>query len=143
MNLISGARYLIDTNILVYSVDRTSPFYQAVTDMFQKAAEDGVEFVIAQQNLTEYIAVLTQGYKVSQASAAEDAKAFAAQFEVIAPLPTTLNTFFNLMEQSNSSTYVFDLYLAATMLDNEVRRILTANQKDFQNIGLDEVVGIK
>ena len=142
MNLISGTRYLIDTNILVYSVDRASPFYQTVTDMLKKAAEDGIELCLAQQNLTEYIAVLTQGYKVSLASAMEDAKAFAAQFEVISPLPTTLNTFFNLLENAVSHNYVFDIYLAATMIDNDVRRIITVNEKDFQSLGLEEVASI-
>lgn len=142
MNLISGERYLVDTNVLIYSVDRSSPFHSKAKDIIKSGIEKGALFVIAHQNITEFISVLTRGYGVGVKQATEDARAFASRFEVIFPLPTTIEVFFQLSNK-HKKIYPFDLYLTATMLDNGVERIITGNKKDFIGLNLKEIISIE
>jgi predicted nucleic acid-binding protein len=125
----------------VYGVNRESLLHEQSKELLETGLRQGISFVIAHQNMVEFIAVLTRGYGIGRKQVMEDANAFASRFEVIFPLPTTLDTFFELMEK-NKTTYPFDLYLAATMLDNQVTRIITENAKDFQGLGLEEVMRI-
>ena len=141
MNLTSEARYLVDTNILVYSVDRHSPFHRRSREILETGLEQDVSFAIAHQNIVEFAAVLTRRYGVKMEQAVGDAQVFASRFEVIFPLPTTLETFFQLVKEK--TTYPFDLYLAATMLDNQITRMITGNAKDFSGLGLEEVITVE
>lgn len=140
MKLTSGARYLIDTNILVYSVNQGSPHYSSARKLLEEGFAQDVSFVVAHQSLIEFIAVLTRGYSIKLKDALSDAESFALRFEVIAPLPTTFERYMQLAHKAKETLYPFELYLAATMLDNDVERIITANAKDFQGVGLQEVI---
>jgi len=142
MNLTSGARYLVDTNILLYSVDRKSPFHDWSKEILEAGLQHSSSLVVAHQNLIEFVAVLTRGYGVERKRALGDAQVFASRFDVIFPLPTTLETFFQLADKEKT-TYPFDLYLAATMLDNQITRIITGNGKDFRGVGFEEVIGVE
>ena len=142
MPLTSGTTSLLDTNILGYSVDRHSPFYARSREILEAGLEQDISFAVAHQNLVEFVAVLTRGYGVERKQALGDAQVFAARFEVIFPLPTTLSIFFQLIAKEKA-TYPFDLYLAATMLDNQITRIITGNAKDFRGVELEEVIGIE
>ena len=142
MKLTSGERYLVDTNILVYSVNKGSPFYASSREILEEALSEGVHLVVAHQNLIEFIAVLTRGYKISVREALKDAGVFASRFETISPLHTTLETYMNLARKINGPVYPFDLYLIATMRDNGVERIVTANAKDFRGVGLQEIIEV-
>ena len=60
--------------------------------------------------------------------------------EVITPLPQTYERYHDLILNSRNSSDLFDYFLAATMLDNDIGRILTANTKDFSRIpGIEAV----
>jgi predicted nucleic acid-binding protein len=140
MKLTSGTKYLIDTNVLVYSVNQGSPHYSRVRKLLEDGLLQGVLFVVAHQNLLEFISVLTRGYSIKLKDALADVASFAARFEVIAPLPTTLERYLQLTQKAKGTLYPFDLYLVATMQDNDIERIITANPKDFTGIGLKEVI---
>ena len=142
MNLISGKRYLRDTNVLVYAVNRAALRHERVKELLEGGLRDGVRFTVAHQNLLELIAVLVRSFGIAPSHAQRDAEAFAGQFEVIAPFTGTLETFARLMKHAPKSAYPFDVYLAATMLDNNVRRIITGNVKDFQRFGFEEIVAV-
>lgn len=143
MKLIPNESYLLDTNVLVYSVDRESPFYGAARSIIEDGIQQGVELVVAHQNLLEFVAVLTRGHGISVRQVLKDAESFSAQLRVIAPLPTSLATYVELARVAKKHLYSFDIYLAATMRDNGVERIVTGNPKDFQGLGLAEVVALK
>lgn len=140
MELTSGIRYLVDTNILVYSVNQRSPHYASTRKLLEEGLKQGASFVVAHQNLIEFIAVLTKGYSILLNDALSDAESFASRFEVIAPLPTTFERYIRLAQKTKKTLYPFDLYLAATMMDNDVERIITANAKDFEDVGFKEVI---
>lgn len=142
MNLTSGEKYLVDTNVLVYSVDQSSSFYKKAREILERGLRGEFTLVIAHQNLIEFVAVLTRGYGVKIKNALDDAAAFVSHFEVIFPLPTTIDVFFQLA-RVHKRIYAFDLYLAATMLDNKIMRIITGNAKDFAGLSFKEVIEIQ
>ena len=143
MRLISGEKYLLDTNVLVYAVDRASPLAALSRQIIEQGASHGVEFVIAQQNLIEFMAVLSSGYGLPLRQALDDAESFARSFRVIVPLTSSFETFTAMIRQNKTKLYPFDLYLVATMLDNSVERIVTRNPKDFQGLPLKEIVSLE
>ena len=63
-------------------------------------------------------------------------------FRIIEPLPTTLFSFLTLLDKLEKPD-IFDTFLAATTLDNDINCILTNNPKDFKNIQGLEVLNLK
>ena len=59
-------------------------------------------------------------------------------FKIIVPKIDTISLFLNLFQKTTKGKlYMFDVFLAATMLDNAITRIITFNEKDF--VGLEGV----
>src|SRR3989338_1161472 len=59
---------------------------------------------------------------------------------IITPINKTHSIFFEILSNSSDPSDIFDYYLAATMLDNGINRILTINTKDFSKIpGIEAV----
>jgi len=134
MTSISNKNFLVDTNILVYSLDRKSPHFPGVVKFFQWAQDNHINLAVAHQNILELIHTLQIDYGLSHKLALQKAKAFIAAppFQTISPLPATLSKYFTLVTKKNKNE--FDLYLAATALDNQVNQIITHNPKDFAQI---------
>lgn len=144
MPIISGVRYLLDTNVLVYAVNAHATFHTAARMFIEDGLERGALFVVAQQNIVEFISVMTRAYGVESSEVMKDARAFLARFECITPQNTTLDLCMNLSIRSEKRAfYPFDVFLAATMLDNDVDRIITENIKDFQGLGLREIIPLR
>ena len=61
-------------------------------------------------------------------------------FEVISPSSTTLQQFHSLIEDISYPFDYYDYYMAATMLENDMKNILTVNTKDFSSIPEIEAV---
>ena len=51
----------------------------------------------------------------------------------VSPLPTTIHRYHRLLKGAKVKD-IFDLYLAATLMDNGVKKLLTVNVKDFQGV---------
>ena len=141
MRLTSGKKYLVDTNILIYALNKTSSLYTKSRKILETQNPEAY-FIIAQQNLVELTSVLTKQYKVSLKEAVNTARAFSEHFEVITPMRDTWEMFTHMAERQNKQIAPFDIFLAATMLSNGVERIITANSEDFKNLGLREIVNL-
>ncbi len=141
MQITSGEKYLIDTNILIYALNKTSPLYAKSREILETQNAKAY-FVIAQQNLVELTAVLTKQYKVSLQEAVHTACTFSEHFEVITPMRDTWEMFTHMATTQNKQIAPFDIFLVATMLSNGVEKIITANSEDFQNLGLREIVNL-
>ena len=141
MRLTSGEKYLVDTNILIYALNKTSSLYTKSREILETQNPEAY-FIIAQQNLVELTSVLTKQYKVSLKEAVNTARAFSEHFEVITPMRDTWEMFTHMAERQNKQIAPFDIFLAATMLSNGVERIITANSEDFKNLGLREIVNL-
>jgi len=124
---------LVDTNILVYAINKRSPKYKRA----QKFLEDNqTDLTLAHQNILETIKVLTQpkfSHPMDSLSAIEAVLKIARSCQIIIPKLGTEFIALELIKRSKlSGNRIFDAYLAATALSNGVEVIATDNIKDFK-----------
>lgn len=144
MQTTSNESWLVDTNVLVYAQIGNAPFYAESSLVLKHCFEGKIHGVIAQQNVTEFVRVAISTYKLPVAEVKKTAADFIDGFclRVITALPVTMKTFLELLPDKGTID-VFDYFLAATMLDNRVKTIVTANPKDFSQIHGMNVVDLK
>ena len=129
----SKKSFLVDTNLLVYLLDKSSEYNLQVYNFFEWVENNNRVLVIAQQNIVELVNTLVADYNLNFRQAVIKTKKLldGKEFRVIFPLPTTLDRFFSL---SSTKKRAFDLYLIATALDNEVDTVITNNENDFTGV---------
>jgi predicted nucleic acid-binding protein len=95
---------------------------------------------MAAQALTEFYAVVTDPRRfrppLTPSQAQREIRAYlSSPLKLILPKETTVTRMLNLLgSKSVRSGKIFDVFLAATMLDNGVRSIYTENIDDFEAI---------
>jgi len=130
---------LIDTNILVYANNKDSEFNDTCKSIVEKTIKHEIEAVIAVQNLVELYAIITDKRRVEHPLSPIKAKELLefykkSNIRIIAPLPRTIDTISSLIEKHNpKSQSIFDCLLAATMIDNGIYSIYTANSEHFKH----------
>lgn len=124
---------LIDSNILVYSINISSPKHKKAQDFLKKNIG---EFVVAQQNIFETLRVLTHPKFPSPMDpddAIEAVDRILKAGEVITPDYNTYQIALELIKKYNIfSDKVFDAYLVATCLSCDISTLATDNVKDFK-----------
>jgi len=135
---------LLDTNILVHATGSRSPRHAKATELRDQAAAGQFEACIAAQILTEFYAVVTDPRRFQPALTPGQAQRelrtyLSSPLKLILPKETTVTRMLHLLgSRSVRSGRIFDVFLAATMLDNGVRRIYTENTNDFEGLsGID------
>ncbi len=64
--MITSDTCLLDTNILVYAADETSPFHQDAKVLREKGINGEVSLCICPQVLSEYFAIITDPKRVNE-----------------------------------------------------------------------------
>ena len=134
---------LIDTNILVYSVHPGSPYHSKAKKLLEEALPTR-RLAISLQNITEFFAITTSKKYLSNPFSVDEAVAnleiFAASCQLILPSVRTKDTFFSLLRRAKvTGQDVHDVHLAATMLDNGINTIYTADPKIFKALGVEAI----
>lgn len=130
---------LIDTNVLVYASNKDSEFHSICKALVERAALGEMEAAVAVQNLIELYAIITDKRRVEHPLSPAKAKDLiefykGSKIQVVAPVPETVNTIARLIEEhSPKSQSIFDYLLVATMLDNGIHSIYTANSEHFKH----------
>lgn len=138
---ISETKFALDTNILVYLLDKNSTFHSRCLKKIKKIKDDGNQLVITQQNLVELIQTLTDWYKIKLPQAIKQAERITAtDLLIISPLPYTWKSYLELCRNGKKSKDHFDLFLAVTLIDNGIPKILTNDKLGFAGISGLEVV---
>lgn len=124
---------LIDSNILVYSINKTSPKHVKAQVFL---AKNSPKVAIAHQNILESLRVLTHT-KFPKPMKIKDAVDvifdLTRAFNLISPNIQTIYVAQGLIEKySLKGDKIFDAYLAATALSNDIGIIATDNIKDFK-----------
>ena len=124
---------LIDSNILVYSFNSSSPKHKKAQNFLQ---DNLGELVVAHQNIFETLRVLTHP-KFPSPMKIEDALEAIDNIlkgcTVISPDYRTHHITLELIKKHKlSADEVFDAYLVATALGNGIGIIATDNTKDFK-----------
>jgi len=123
----------IDSNILIYSINISSPKHKKAQDFLKKNI--GL-FVVAQQNIFETLRVLTHP-KFPSPMRSQDAIESVGRIlkagEVVTPDHKTYQIALELIKKYNLvSDKVFDAYLVATCLSSNVDTVAIDNVKDFK-----------
>lgn len=129
---------LIDSNILVYSINKRSPKHQKAQSFLRN--KDNLKLYVAQQNIFETLRILTHPkfeYPMLPVNAIKAVNLIVDSCKVIGPDYKTHLIAFELINNYNlSSNLIFDAYLAATAISNGVIEIATDNEKDFKKFGI-------
>ena len=137
---------LLDTNILVHAAGAKSPQHARAKNLRDRAAAGEIEACIAAQVLVEFYAVVTDPHRfqppLTPAQVQRDLKSYlSSHLWLILPKETTTSRMLDLLgSRSVRGGNIFDLFLAATMLDNGVRTICTENVRDFEGLDGIEVI---
>jgi len=136
----------IDTNIFFYSLNKKSPLYNSARDYVSKALNGGNQQVV----ITDY--VLMELYNLLRNKAVMDAPLTSPKaVELVTSYLKSPNVVraeaAPVMDQvwqiANSDKFprrrIFDVRLALTLQHHGVTQFVTANVKDFQDLGFDKV----
>ena len=130
---------LLDSNVLVYAHAAHSPFFDAAQRLRDQAVVDELAACISPQVLCEFIATCTNPKlfrpALSPAQAVKELTTYwaSAHIRKIFPKDRTIERMAELIARYRlSGQRIYDVFLVATMLDNDVRTIYTLNTKDFE-----------
>jgi len=129
---------LLDTNVLVYAADESSPFHKDSKNILANALLGNVEICICPQVLLEFFAILTDSRRVKNPrepdEVIEEIEKYLSSKNIakIYPEEDTLPKTIELLQKYKLKRQtVFDAQLVATMLSNNVTQIYTYNEDDF------------
>ena len=124
---------LIDSNILIYAINIASTKHEVAQKFIKNTKEN---FAIADQNIFETLRIITHPRfpKPMEPKAAVNAiSRLVESFQIIIPNPKTQFLAFQLIDKFEiRGIRVFDAYLAATALSNDIDTIATDNVRDFK-----------
>lgn len=137
---------LIDSNVLIYADLDNSPFNQAAQDFINKGIASAGDFAIAIQNLVEFYSVLTNPKQTNPVRSASEASQKIRKiiesgfYKIVIPKVQTSGTILRLLAKYPvRGADIHDLNLAATMIDNNIDTIYTADTKIFKKLGLKTI----
>ena len=132
--MTENERTIIDTNILIYSVDTTDKEKQIIAREIISATSIQDNAHISIQNLAEFSNAVTRRtqYPFTHEEAKNYVRNFADVFNVMAYSEKEIQTAHDICH--NYKTHFWDALLAATMKANNINIIITENEKDFKKI---------
>ena len=129
---------LFDTNLLVHAHAGRSPYHEVARRLRDEVIHGKMEACLSPQVLCEFFAVSTDERILQPPLTPEQANKeilnyWVSNFRKILPKENTVKRLHQLLERRTvKHQQVFDVFLVATMLDDEVRMIYTQNTKDFE-----------
>lgn len=126
---------LVDSNVLIYAINKSSPKYKSARTFLKNIYKVSIIYT-AQQNINESIRILTHRKFVKRLNpkvAVKKIKELTDNFSIVSP---KVETIFLLMEfvkkYELAGDKIFDAYLVATAMTNDINIIATDNTRDFK-----------
>ena len=133
---MSDEIFLIDTNILVYTLDADEPEKQKICkELVSKSWNEQQQYAISVQNMSEFYATVTGKFRKKMDGAT--VRRFITKivdsknWKVIAPVAQTIPAAITLSIKHN--IHYWDALIATTMLENDVFSIYTEDS-DFSGV---------
>lgn len=139
----------IDTNLLVYAHNEDSEFNDKATGFLEKVMnerdeEGNLSVCLPSQVLIEFVNVITRqslDKPLSLPEAIEVVNDYQkADIRIIYQRETQIQTFLELLSSLTTRKKVFDVALAATLKDNSISGLYTANVDDFKEFDFLKVI---
>lgn len=139
---MSKTKIFFDTNVLVYAHDISSAYHQDSALLLTEALAGKIQGVIAEQNIIELYRILTNSAAMTsntltsaQTKGLLESTYLSGTFEIIYPTRATINKVLQLAGERNIvSAKIFDIRIAALIIDTDIDYFTTYNISDFQNI---------
>jgi predicted nucleic acid-binding protein len=137
MKMMDVRRIFVDTNVLIYSTNASSPWQSIAAKALEKARIHKIELVLSYQILREYLASATRisviGTEVTLQEIVENVRMFQAQFTLLEEKASGLAKLIDLIQEiPTAGKQIHDANIVATMLVNGVDFLLTYNKDDFK-----------
>jgi predicted nucleic acid-binding protein len=130
----------------VYANNKDSLFHAVCKSILEKAINGEREAVVSIQNFIELYAVITDKRRVEHPLSPLKARELiefykGSNIRIIAPMSKTIDTVTKLIEKySPKSHSIFGYLLVATMLDNGIYGIYTANSGHFKHFDSIKII---
>lgn len=137
----------IDTDFLVAAEISDHPFHTQADSLLHSLLADGHDFAIAPQTLAEFIHIVTDGKRMPQpltmAEAISRAEHWWQAAEVVRVFPEcdSITHFLTWLTRHHlGRKRLLDTLLAATFHRAGIKRIISNNGRDYQVLGVFEIV---
>ena len=127
-------KILVDTNILIYAIDKDSLYFEKAQDIIQNTT---LYLYTTSKNISEFLAVITKGPEngLSIDDALNAVNEYISFLKVLYPNQNTYKHFMKLLKKYNPmGLKIHDFEIASIGITNAIEQIATFNQKDFQQI---------
>lgn len=129
---------LLDTNILVYAADEENAVFTKAKEIRDKAVSGELEACVSLQNLTEFYSAITSSKQVEKPLTPKEAKGEVVKYlscpylKKVDVKSSTISLLMDLAEKyAITKQSIYDTQLVATMIENDISKILTRNVDDF------------
>jgi predicted nucleic acid-binding protein len=140
--------WFVDTNILIYAVDPTSPWNAGAMAGLASATQKGISLCVSPQVLREFLAVATRpksnGDQPPLAPVMENLRRFMRAFRVLSEDEAVVAELLRLLDRIPArGKQIHDANIIATMVAHGVSTLLTHNRADFKRYAkMIEIVGL-
>jgi predicted nucleic acid-binding protein len=127
-------RLLVDTNILIYSIDADSRFNKKAVELIQNP---DYELYTTSKNLSEFLVVLTrtETIKIDTVKALDILKELISNLKILYPSEDSYQKFVELLEKySPRGLRIHDFEIISIALASGITQIATHNIDDFKSI---------
>ncbi len=127
-------RILVDTNILIYSIDADSKFHQKSLEILLDPEN---ELYTTSKNLSEFLVVLTRAetVRINVIDALGILSELLTDITILYPNEKTHLIFYELLKKYKPvGLKIHDFEIASISLANGIDKIATKNKSDFKNI---------
>ena len=129
-------KIFIDTNILIYIIDEDSPFHEESKESFSKI-EKNSQLWISRQIIREYSVITTRtdliAKPLNSKELIDDIIIFENLFTIADDTYNTTKSLLELINKYNiSGKKIHDANIVATMIENNIEKLLTKNNNDFK-----------
>jgi predicted nucleic acid-binding protein len=136
MKMTGVDRLFVDTNVLIYATNASSPWHGLANTALQEARQLGIELIISTQILREYLATATRlsgtGSGRPLADIFENLQTFQREFTVVEDTRLVAAALENLARSvAVAGKQVHDANIVAAMQVYGIRHLLTNNGEDF------------
>jgi predicted nucleic acid-binding protein len=136
MTLTGVKRLFVDTNILIFATNSTSPWHLPATNALQEARHLGVELIISPQVIREYLAAATRfsssATPLPLAAILTNVRIFQTNFQLVEDNALVSAKLIDLISQITvGGKQIHDANVVATMQVHNITHLLTHNLADF------------
>jgi len=127
-------KVVLDTNILIYSVDEDSQYFQKAQKIILNS---NLELFTTSKNLSEFLAVITRipDSSLSIDEALTIIRDFMNFLTILYPSQNSFTIFQNLLfKYKPIGLKIHDFEIMSIALSNEIDTIITLNTKDFNEV---------